>query len=110
MDTLTITSFFIVNKWVALVGLREFSIRINAEDFNFKLKEIWPKINIYWNIICKKSRYTFEAHLLETESEGDALYKTAAKHDTGEGRKSCITTTLTQNSFENMDAMVWFIC
>ena len=28
--------FFIVNQWIALVGLKELSIKINVEDINFK--------------------------------------------------------------------------
>lgn len=45
--------------------------------------------------------------ILETESEGDALGKKADKHDIGEeGGNSCIITILTQNTSENMNAIV----
>lgn len=110
MDTLSLTKFLIVNQWIALVGLKEFSIKINAEDINFKLKEIWSEINIYWTIIWKKkvkTKHLFKANFLETDSKGDILYEKAAKYDIGEGQKACITTMLTWNASENMDAVVW---
>lgn len=89
LDTFSITSFLIVNQWIALVGLKEFSIKINAEDINFKLKEIWSEINIYWTIICKKKKkkvkikHLFKAYFLETESKGDILYEKVAKYRRG---------------------------
>ena len=43
---------------------------------------------------------------METDSKGDILYETAT-YDIGEGQKACITTMLTWNASENMDAVVW---
>ena len=61
-----------MNQWIALVGLKEISIKINAEDINFKLKKNWSENVLNHHLQKKvKIKHLFKSYFLETESKGD---------------------------------------